>query len=349
MLLTPGPVPIPDFVIEAIARPVIPHRSSEFQAFFGKLLGDLKYYYQTEQSVALMHGSGTFGMDAAMYSLFRPGEQVLVAGMGKFSRRWFDYAQVLGLDAIYMEKPAGEIASPADVLEMVSQHPDLQGIVLTHCETSTGVILDLEEIAFSLRRARPDLLILCDAITTAGTLPFYFDAWGLDGAVSAQKTLMNPSGLTSFAFSERARARLRETHSSDFRNLYNYFRAADKNAYPYTAPVNLLYGFQAGLDYLRRETLPVVWNRSHHSAKTFREGVQAIGGALFAKSPSDSVTSFYFPGKAQDEIKRKLKEEAGILISGGQDELSGKILRVSHMGLADADRMTELLSALRLL
>jgi aspartate aminotransferase-like enzyme len=122
---------------------------------------------------------------------------------------------------------------------------------------------------------------------------------------------------------------------------------ARKNNYPFTPPVQLLYGLGAALDYVRAESLPVIWNRSHQSARHFRAGLKQLGGELFGAANSDSLSPFAFPERDSRNIQEELKSRFGIDISGGQGSLKGKILRISHMGVADAEAMEMVLEALK--
>ena len=346
ILLTPGPVSVPAFVMDAIRQPVIHHRTKAFEEMYSALLKGLRYLFQTDSTVATMTGTGTYGVEAAMYSLFRPGEKVLILENGKFSERWANYGKLLGLDVTVFKKALGAGFSVEEVLINLKSESYV-GIIATHCETSTATLLDLEELAFQVKNNYPDLILVVDAITTVGAIPFYMDEWQIDCAVvAAQKALMNPAGTIAFALSEQAVDRMQATHHADFRNLYNYVEFARKNSYPYTAPVQLLYGIQAALNYIEEKSLPVVWNQTHFSARLFRQGIASRGGRIFSKSPSDSVTAFFFQDEDNDLIRKKLVEQAGIRISGGQGELVGKIMRVSHMGTSDENAMLRLLEAI---
>ncbi|MEM7370647.1 MAG: aminotransferase class V-fold PLP-dependent enzyme [Bacteroidota bacterium] len=346
-LLTPGPVPVPEFVMNAIYQAVIPHRSAAFEAFYGEMLNRLAYLFMTNQRVCSMIGSGTYGVEAAMYSLFQKGETVLVVDMGKFSERWADYGELLGLEVIRLTKEWGDSAEVSEIMTLAAQCEDLRGIVLTHSETSSAAMLDLEEVSWAIKQQFPQTLILVDAITSVGCMPFYFDKWQIDCAVVAsQKALMNPAGLVAFAISEQAYKRMQDTHASDSRNLLNYLHFAQRNNYPYTPPVQLLYGVDAALKYVETERLPTLWNRCHHAAQTFRTGLKSLGGQLIAASPSESLSAFAFPDQDMTVLKTRLEEEYAIQVSGGQAHLAGTILRVSHMGMADAGEMDNVLKAL---
>ena len=345
-MLSPGPVPVPEYVWQAISQPVIHHRSDAFYSLMEKVCNGLRFLFQTKHHVGLMMGSGTYGVESAMYSLFRPGEQILVVDQGKFSERWVDYGRLIGLDIVVLHKAWGETVRKEEILEVIRQHPELTGVVLTHCETSTGVMMDLEEISFAIREERAELLILVDGISTIGAIPFYLDDWQLDAAVLAsQKSLCNPAGLALFAMSQKAFERLRETHSADFRNLYNYLKAAQNNSYPYTAPVSLMRGILAVLDKWQEQSLAHIWNEVHQSSQYFKHAIAEIGGEVFSEEPSGSMTAFTFPDQDMTALGNALKE-AGFELAGGQGHLKGKILRTAHFAGADREVMERLIQVL---
>jgi aspartate aminotransferase-like enzyme len=341
-------VTVPDFVLDAMRRPVIHHRTAAFRAFYGKLCQQLGYLFQTEGVTGTFPGTGTYGVELAMQSLFHPGEHVLVLNLGKFSERWVRYGELIGLHVLELAVPWGESITPDQVQQMADAQPSLGGVVITHSETSTGAVVDLEEMAFALRRSHPECLILVDGITSVGTLPYYHDAWDIDASiVASQKALLNPAGLVAFALSRRAEARLRPTFDGDFANLRNYAVQARQEQFPFTPPLTLLYALSAALHHLEQSSLPVLWQRSHQSARVFRQGLERQGGHLFAQHPSDSLTAFTLPSQDLMGLKARLETEHGLVLAGGQGDLKGKILRVSHMGEADEQRMQQLLAAMK--
>lgn len=333
LLLTPGPVPIPDFVAEALARPVIHHRTTEFRSFYTGLLEDLRYLFQTKGATGTMIGSGTFGVESALYSLFRPGAEILVVEMGKFSERWGAYGSVRGLVSKRLSLNWGESPKVDQVVHALREMQSPQGLVITHSETATGALCDLEEIALAVKAIWPDLLLVVDGITSIGTLPFYQDAWQVDAAITAsQKALMSPAGLVAFGLSAAAEAALQETHSGDFQNWYNYLKSSETGDYPFTAPVQLLFGVGAALARIRQEGLPAVWQATHQAAQVFRQYLVQRGGKLYPEEPSDSLSAFFFPDRDMESIRKALIEQHQMHLSGGQSQLKGKIMRMSHMG-----------------
>lgn len=347
-LLSPGPVTIPDFVLEALHRPVIHHRTKAFESFYETLCRRLQYLFQTESLTGTFPGSGTYGVEMAMRSLFRSGEQVLILNNGKFSERWVQYGQLLGLQVLELKVAWGKRIDVEQVQHIAQEYPTLTGVVLTHSETSTGAVIDLEEMADALRRAHPEICILVDAITSVGSLPYYHDEWGIDASiVASQKALLNPAGLVAFALSTRAEARLSPTFGGDFANLHNFAAQARLNSYPFTPPLTLLYGVNAALQRMEDETLPVWWQRSQDSARTFREGLAQLGGQVFTDHPGHSLTAFTIPEVDLTELQQHVENTHGLVLAGGQGRLHGNILRVSHMGGADVARMKQLLAGIQ--
>lgn len=323
-----------------MTQPVIHHRGPTFAAVFEAIQKGLKYLFQANGSTGLMIGSGTYGVETGMYSLFSPGQTVVVINNGKFSQRWKEYTEVIGLNCIEVQIPWGEVADSNIVKEVVGEFiPD--GIVITHCETSTGAMTDLEPLASDLRALWPEICILVDTITTVGAVPFYLDAWGIDAAVIAsQKALMNPAGIICWALSERARQRLRPTRPGDFANWYNYDQAAEKSSFPFTAPITGMYGIRAVLDQIQERGLPSIWNEVHHASRLFKSGIKPLGGAVLGDSPSDSLTAFEWKDGKINEVKAHLLKN-GLELAGGQDEWKGKILRISHMGSSARKEIVE--------
>ena len=346
-LLTPGPVTVPDFVLDAMRRPVMHHRDAPFQDFFQGLQARLRKLFLTESLTGVFAGSGTYGVEIMMRSLLHRGERVLVLNLGKFSERWARYGQLMGLQVLEVQAPWGESITLEQVQTIARDQSNLGGVVITHSETSTGAMVDLEEMTFVLRRAHPDMLILVDAITSVGAMPYYHDDWGIDASiVASQKALLNPAGLVAYALSPRAEARLWPTFGGDFANLHNYAAHARQGSFPFTPPLTLMYGLDAALAHIEAQTLPVIWQAAHGSARAFRQGLAELGGEIRPEMPSGSLTAFTLPRADPNRVKQRLADEHGLLLAGGQGDWKGKVLRVSHMGQADAPMMQRLLMAM---
>jgi aspartate aminotransferase-like enzyme len=345
--MVPGPVTPPAYVMEAIARPVVHQRSSAFQEFFGRLQVGLQYAFQTTYPVLCLNGSGTFAVEAAMLSLFKPGDQVAIPAMGKFSQRWAAFALEIGLEAVPIGITWGHAFTVAQAQQVLDEYPRLAGWVLTHCETSTGVAIDLEELAFAIRAAQPDSLIVVDAISTVGVQPLYTDAWDLDVVVGAsQKGFLNPAGTTYASLSPRAVARLAPSEGDEFWHFSHYLRHLQQGDYPFTPPTQMLYGVEAALAELQRKTLPVVWNETHQRSQRFKAAVPSFGAQIFGVGNADAVTAFSFGRVDHRAIQQDLIQSHGIELAGGQGHLADLLLRVGHFGIHGLDAIDRLVAAL---
>ncbi len=345
-ILTPGPVGVPDFILHAICQPVVHQRSPAFKKFFSKLQRGLRYLFQTEGPVVVLPATGSMAVEVTMRSLFTTGSQVAIQSNGKFSDRWSLYASYSGIRVIPMQLPWGENLDIQTFDEVLKSFPNLDGIVLTHCETSTGVQIDLEEMAFAARQVRPDLLIVVDAMSTAGIVPLYTDAWDLDAVVcSSQKGLFNPSGVSFITLSPRVLFQMDLPEAEDAIHLGHYWRCLSQGNFPFTPPTQLLYGVDAALEKIQELGLPQRWNNSHHMSQFFKKAIVEMGGSLFGHANSDVLSAFTLGDSNQDEIRVALLER-GFEVAGGQGMLKRKILRVGHFGWVGMEEMQELVDTL---
>jgi aspartate aminotransferase-like enzyme len=346
--LNPGPVMVPAFVMEAIAQPVVHQRTAAFDAFFESLQGDLQYVFQTTAPVIAMPGTGTFGVEAAIFSFFQAGDQVAIPAMGKFSQRWVAFALDLGLDVVPIGLSWGHTFTVAHAQSVLEEYPRLKGWVLTHVETSTGVAIDLEEIAAAIKQAAPRQLIVVDAICSVGIQALYTDDWQLDVVVAAsQKGFLNPAGTVFVAVGPLAAAGLVFPDAADYRHLGHYYRYLMHGSYPFTPPTQFLYGVQAALRRMREETMPVVWNRTHAMSRYFKQAAVAMGATLFGDGSADALTVLSFGRGGHDRIRERLVLEHGIEVAGGQDQLEDLILRVGHFGPVALPEMEACIAGLK--
>jgi aspartate aminotransferase-like enzyme len=238
MLMIPGPTPVPESVLQAQAKHLIGHRSGEFSQIMGDIAENLKWLHQTENDVLMLTASGTGAMEAGIINVLSAGDRVLVGSNGKFGDRWAKVCRAYGLqvDTITAEwgKPldtgAFQAALEADTAK------DIKAVIVTHSETSTGVLNDLETIA-KLTKAH-GALILVDAVTSLGACSVPVDAWGLDMVASgSQKGYMVPPGLGFVTLSDRAWAAYETSNLPKFYfDLGPYRKGAAKNTTPFTPP-----------------------------------------------------------------------------------------------------------------
>lgn len=347
-ILTPGPVMVPDAVAATFTWPPIHHRTARFSSLWRSVQDGLRYLCQTQYPVLLMPGTGTAGMELLLKNVLKSDDIVLVGVNGKFSARWEKYLAYSGFKVISCSVPWGTILTEELLFNAIAtSRPTVA--VLTHCETSTGQVMDLEQVAFKLKRAFPDILILADVNSTLGVAPFYMDAWGIDGiSFASQKGLQCPAGLCGIVLSERLEERIVSAISDDAFGLLPYLTFCRKDSYPFTPPVQFLYALQVSLEMLKAESLPARWQAVHARAHRFRAYItqQEDHYRVPYIIHGDILTAFTPINSSCKELQEQLLERHGIEVAGGQDELQGTLLRVAHFGHENDAALDALMRAL---
>ena len=336
-LLAPGPTPVPPEVLLAMAQPVLHHRTPEFEALFAQARRALQWLFQTRREVLILAASGTGAMEGAVVNACSPGDRVLVIRGGKFGERWAEICQAYGLSVIPVEVPYGKAVDPQAVAAALRGEPSIAAVFVTHSETSTGVLHDLEAIAAIVRQT-PALLV-ADAITSLGVVNLPTDAWGVDVVVAgSQKAMMLPPGLAFACLSDRAWAAVERARLP--RYYFNFLverKIQAKHQTAWTPAISLIAGLKAALDLLQAEGLSAIFARHERLARATRAAVTALGLDLFAERPSPAVTAVKVPeGVDGGAIVRVLRDKHGISIAGGQGSMQGKIFRIATLGYADA-------------
>jgi len=347
-LFTPGPTPVPEHIMLRMAEPIIHHRNPEFTEIMGRVNTNLQYLFQTGQPVLTLTCSGTGGVEATFVSLFSPGETVISVNGGKFGERWVKMPRTFGLHAVEIIVPWGKAVQPDQVVDALRQHPQTKAVYLTHSETSTGTATDVQRIARVIRE-NSEALVCVDGITAVGAHELRFDEWGIDVCVTgSQKGLMIPPGLAFVALSARAISFLQKSTLPKFYfDLKKALASYEKNDTPWTPAVSLIIGVDAALEMIKAEGIEKVWARHARLSAALRAGIEAIGLRLFSDCPSHAVTPVWLPESVDwKSFNRTLKFDNGITIAGGQDQYSGRIFRISHLGYYDDLDMIAVMSGL---
>ncbi len=334
-LFTPGPTQVPPDVTLAEAKPLIHHRTSEFSNIFAKVTDDLKYIFQTKKGeVFTFAASGTGGMEACVVNTLSQGDKAVVARGGKFGERWAEICDAYGADVIPIDIEYGKAVKP-DLLDYVlKKEKDVRAVFVTQCETSTGVVHNIEAIAKIAKRH--NILLVVDAITGIGVHQLMTDDWGIDIAVAgSQKGCMLPPGL---AFVCVAQSTWDAIEKSRLPKYYWDFKKMRKSlgnkTTPFTPAITLITAASKALNMIKEEGIENVWKRHARLAHATREGIKALGLELFAGDASSNVLTAVISPDGVDisSAIKKLRDETGVTITGGQEELKGKIFRIGHMG-----------------
>jgi aspartate aminotransferase-like enzyme len=349
-LFTPGPTPVPESVMLRMAAPIIHHRHREFTEILAKVHANLKYLFQTSGDVLSLTSSGTGAMEAAVANIHSPGDSAVFVNGGKFGERWGELLRIYGVNAQEINVPWGDSISAEAMEKALKALPQAGAVYLTQSETSTGAATDIKEIA-SVIRKHSKALVVVDGITAVGAMELRMDAWSLDVVVTgSQKGLMIPPGLAFIGISSRAWEMIGSSRCPRYYfDLSRARKAASSSDTPWTPAITLMIGVEAALEMIRQEGLEQVWARHTRLSSALRAALEGLGLDILAKKPSSALTAFRIPeGVDGKKLNAVLKDSLGITIAGGQGHLTGKILRISHLGYYDELDMISVISALEL-
>jgi aspartate aminotransferase-like enzyme len=348
-LVTPGPTPVPPEVLAATAAPMIHHRTPEFRATLARVIERLRLIFRTENEVLVFTCAGTAAMESAVANLASPGDRVLVVSHGYFGERWATIANAYGCDVEHLRYGWGETPSADEVGARLEEIGGAKAVYVTHSETSTGVVADVQAIAERL--AGSGALVCVDAISSLAAVPLETDAWGLDVVVtSSHKALMTPAGLAVVAISPVAFAVAAAARSPRYYLDWARTQAAqEKGENPFSPGISLVNGLDVALELILEEGLEAALERHVRLGRACRAGVKGMGLELF--SPDDDrsavVTAVRMPeGVDGSAIVLSMRERSGVTIVGGQGEVKGKIVRIGHIGYVDVFDVTTALAAL---
>ncbi len=335
--MIPGPTPVPEKVLEALGRHPIGHRSKDFQDLVESTTKNLQWLHQTKNDVLTITGSGTAAMEAGIISTLSRGDKVICGENGKFGERWVKVAKEFGLEVIKIEAEWGTPLNPENFKTVLENDvkKEIKAVILTHSETSTGVINDLKTISSYIRNHNKALSII-DCVTSIGACNVPVDEWELDIVASgSQKGYMIPPGLSFVSMSNKAwKASENSNLPKFYLNLKAYKKSLASNSNPYTPAVNLVFALDESLKMMKDEGLDKIFKRHKRHQLAISEAAKTLDLKLFAdaKHLSPSVTAIQMKDIDAEKFRKTIKSKYDILLAGGQDHLKGKIFRVGHLG-----------------
>jgi len=348
-LRIPGPTALPPSVREVGGRQMINHRGPEFAAMLGRITEGMKPYFGTSGDPVIISTAGTGGLEAAVVNTLSPGDRVLGVSIGAFGNRFAKIAGAYGADVEMVSAEWGWAAEPAEVEERLGGG-SFKAVLLTHNETSTGVMNPIPELAAAIRRAAPDALILVDSVSALGAVPFELDAWGIDVAVTAsQKAWMAAPGLAMVAASPRAWAAMETAKMPRF---YLDLRKARESAAigetPWTPAIAVAYQVDEGLRLMAAEGQASVFARHRAAAAATQAGLAELGFDLYADRAhaSTTVTCVNIPADVDWKSLNAAVKRRSVILAGGQDKLAGKVFRVGHLGSVTVEEILGTVAAL---
>jgi aspartate aminotransferase-like enzyme len=347
-LFTPGPTPVPPKVLAAMAEPMVHHRGPDFRIVYERCLARLKQVFRTENDVLLYAASGTGTMESAVANLCSPGERVCVVAAGAFGNRWASVAESFGCEVDRLAYEWGETPYADDLASRLAEH-ESRIVLLTHSETSTGVVVDLRGLVAAAKDA--GAISVVDAVSSLGAVPLETDEWGVDAVISgSQKALMTPPGLAVVSVSQAAWD-ARGTLPRFYFDWEKTRKAQEAFDAAFTPAVSLVVGLDVALGMLLERGLEAAFERHVRLGRACREGIKAMGLELF--SPDDDSAAVVTAVRAPDgidagELLLMLRDRHGVTLAPGQGPLKGKIFRIGHIGYFDVFDIGTALAAVEL-
>ncbi len=349
ILMTPGPVPLPPEVLDVLALPMEHHRTPRFMELFARVLENLKKVFVTAEPAFIHTSTGSGAMESAIVNCLSPGDSVLCIVSGKFGERWADMAEVYGCIVTRLNVDWGRVVQVNDVEKHLRAHPETVAVLTQACETSTGVLHPVRELAQVTGKMKTILMV--DAITALGALPLPMDEWGVDVIIGgSQKAFMLPTGLSFISLSKKAWA-LTETSKLPkyYFDLRSEKKANDNGESFFSTSVTHIRALDSVLEIFINRGLNKVQERIQALSKVTIVAARDLGLKVLSDVPSPSVTALVMPaGVDSQKVRAHMEQNANVIVMGGQDQLKGKIIRIGHMGAISDNDLIATLRALAL-
>ncbi|KAK4251662.1 pyridoxal phosphate-dependent transferase [Corynascus novoguineensis] len=351
-LLIPGPIEFDDAVLQSMSHFSESHVGAGFVATFGETLSMLRKLFQTTDPSAqpfVLSGSGTLGWDLVAANLIEPGEDVLVLGTGYFSDGFADCLRVYGANVTELKAAVGTKPQLPEVEKALSEKK-YKAITVTHVDTSTGVLSELKQLSALVHKVSPDTLIIVDGVCSVACEEIDFDAWGLDGVVTAsQKAIGCPAGLSISMFSGRAMKAFESRKTPPaayFASMKNWTPImknyeAKKPSYFATPSPQLIHALHTALKQILDK--PVSERFAAHKAASDRikKAITDLGLKQVAANPDEQahgMTAIYLPEGVKGADLLPILAKKGVIFAGGiHKEIATKYIRFGHMGVSVLD------------
>lgn len=347
-LLGPGPSNVNPRVYRAMMQPVIGYLDPMFIQVIDDTQRPLRTVFRTENDMTMaISGTGTCGMEAGVYNITEPGDNVIVCLNGFFGTRIADMAKRCGANVIPVEQEWGRIIEPGQIRDALkSANGPVKAVMIVHGETSTGILQPMEEICQIAHEQ--GALVMADAVTSLGGCELLIDEWGIDVCYSGtQKCLSAPPGMSPFTMSAAAMevVQKRETPPLSFyvdlQMLGRYWGGGSTTRmYHHTPPMSMLYALREGLRIVLEEGLEPRIARHKRNAAALQAGLEAMGMQLHAQEGYrlPPLTTVKVPeGIEEMKLRRGILENHNIEVGGGIGAMQGQVLRIGLMGYGSTE------------
>ncbi len=345
-MFVPGPVDVAPEVLAAQAKPMMPHRSKDFEALFKRTEEKAKKVFYTQYRVFQGTHSGSGMQEAGMRNFVQ--DTVLCLVNGSFAERWYEVAVNNGKQADRLEAEWGMVITP-DRLADALKKKHYEAVALIHNETSTGAENPVKELAAVTHEVSPDTLVMVDAVSSLGGTLIDMDGWGIDYLLtSSQKCFALPPGLSLASANDRAMKKAESvTNRGWYFDLLRMEKHRLKDSTPMTPVMPLIYALDVGLDRMLAEGLE---NRfARHAAMAKRTQSWAIEHGMNPMSPeqyrSKTVSTIQNSHGWDVSALNKFLLQRGMRIANGYGMWKDKTIRIAHMGEIQMSDVEALLAA----
>ena len=335
-LRVPGPTPLPARTRAAMSEQVSYHRDLKFSETFEEIVQRIRPLFGTRCEPFVLTSSGTGALEAAIINTISPGDKALVLDNGHWSQRLAGQVQAVGGLVDFLSVEWGQPSSSSGLAEKLENDGPYSAVLVVHNDTFTGVVTNIAEIGTIV--SKTESILIVDAVSSIGSLPFEMDAWHADIVVTgSQKGLMSPPGLGLLSISDKAfetisRKELRGTYF----DLLKHRQASKKYQTAFTAPVNLFVGLRESLRLIHEHGIENNFLRQATLNEALVRGLEALDLKLFPskKHASTSVAVLEVPPNVSaSQVVKTMKSDFNTVISGARNSrLEGRVIRLGTMG-----------------
>ena len=349
LTMIPGPTPVHDAVLEALARPTLSHQDPNFTAAYASALRRLQQVtYGEDAQPFIVGGAGTLAMEMALLNLLGPEDRLLIVSHGYFGDRYVEMAAAFGIDHEVLRAESGHAVSVEQVTERLGAG-GFAAMACTHVDTSTGVAAPVEALARAARHA--GALTIVDGVCATAGMEERVDDWAIDVLFTgAQKALGAPPGVGLLVVSQQAMQRRRalgtiRAYYADWMRWLPIMEAPAK--YFSTPPVNEIAALDVALGLILDEGMTARFERHRRMARGVRAGLAAIGIEPFtdAGCRGDTLTVALYPDGIDDAGFRAAMAERRVVVAGALGPIAGKAFRIGHMGFSGDAEILQTLQA----
>ena len=358
-LSIPGPTNIPDAVIQAMTRPAIDLYTGEMLGLTEGLLNDLPKLFRTKGRAYIYAANGHGGWEAALTNVLSRGDKVLVLESGRFAIGWGEMAKTMGVETELLPQDVRRAVDPTAVAERLAKDKShsIKAILVVQIDTASGVVNDIPAIRKAIDNVKHPALLMVDTVASLGCMPFEMDAWGVDVAMAgSQKGLMTPPGIALVA----ANAKAMEVHkNANLRTNYWDWTAREGNEhynkYCGTPPMHTVFGLRKAVDMIFAEGLDNVIRRhallaeaTRRAVSRWEEGQALAMNIINPAERSNSITNVLTINRDPKSILDYCHAKCGVVVGQGIGQLSGKAIRIAHMGHTNAPMVIGTLGAIEM-